>query len=119
MPVGLAVRARELGVQVLTGRKVVGLSLSEAAATNDSSSSEQRHWTISTTRTVGAEACSSGRSQTGEVLVALPQRDASDSAQQPRGCGCEEEISARVVINCAGGRDGCVISARGDAMLPF
>ncbi len=97
VPVGFAIRAQELGVEVLTGRKVVAVT-----RTAPTSPSKPGHWTIRTRATDWPEVCSSGRSAAGSLLVtSTPKLESVEhsACSSPEDCG---ELSATVVINCAG-----------------
>ena len=106
VPVGFAIRARALGVEIRTGRKVVDISPAD-----DGGGVGKEMWGVRTQVTSRLEACSSGRSRQGGLLVervgegntncdSVADKDDDASTKSV----VEEEIAAGVVINCAGKR---------------
>jgi len=101
VPVGLAIRARELGVDILTGRKVVDIT--QNVTTMDMTQKGAPHWTISTVEAKGKEVCSMGRSAKGQVLV-MQRKDSFNCNEGNASTSSDSAITitAGVVINCAG-----------------
>lgn len=102
MPVGLAIRARELGVDILTGRKVIGLTQHRMQERE----SKKRHWCLATMTTTGSEMCSSGRSQPGSLIVTHNNTHCDNECGEISTGDSDSDavmtVSADVVINCAG-----------------
>ena len=92
IPIGFAIKARELGAEILTGQKVMSLSQQSFEGKNQ--------WTIFTRPTPESEVCSSGRSAPGTILVTsrekhvCEQNDCTDSWKQ-----C---FTVSTIVNCAG-----------------
>lgn len=116
VPVGFAIRARSLGVQILTGRKVTSIRRSTIAGSDgddhkdnsddNTNSHREERWVVQTQETARPELCSSGRSKRGSLLVqgvcAGESTGADDAQVGEEGSSQTQEVSARVVINCAG-----------------
>lgn len=101
VPVGFAISARALGVEILTGRKVVSLhhlfTRPLAYGGCDTAPDGAGGWKVVTQKTRGPEASSTGRSEAGSLLVPGPQRESRGAEGDS-----SEVLSARVIVNCAG-----------------